>query len=167
MFFYKLIVIGIDLLIALSPIFIINVELKGLTSMWYFTIIFLCGCSCVDPFLTLIFSGNKLSKIRKQYYILKFVVSAAIILLALILPMQNRNQGSTLEQSNDKLFIIFSIFCFLKLFTVIDEIVSKNRILYNVLILSKQLIPFFTKIIIIFGITGLFYSFLGSLFYGG
>ncbi len=62
---YKIITIGIDFLIALSPLLIINMNFQGLSSMWYFTIIFLCGCSCIDPFLTLIFSGHKISKLRK------------------------------------------------------------------------------------------------------
>jgi len=90
-------VTSIDLAIALSPLLIINFQMQGLISMWYFTIIFLCGLSCIDPFLTLIFSGHKISKLRKQMYYLKFIISFFIILLALIIPMQNRLPDQTLE----------------------------------------------------------------------
>lgn len=52
---YRALYVSIDLLLAAFPIMIINMSVNTLNSMWYFTAIFLCFLSCVDPFLCLNF----------------------------------------------------------------------------------------------------------------
>lgn len=157
----------IDLSIAISPILIMDTKVYGLNNNWFFTIIILAGLSCIAPFLTLQFNLHKISNNRRKIYFFRIILSAFIGLLALVLQMQGRKPGLTLYQSNDFLFISFSILCFLKIVTLLDEILVKNQIIYDILKLCKQLVPFFKNFFIIYVIILIFYALVGRLLYGG
>ncbi len=144
-----------------------NYDIHTYDELWYFIVIIVSALSCIDPFLSLQFIGHKYTTKRKKFFIFKIILSAIIALLSLILPMQSRKGDLNLEQSNDILFITFSLFCFLKITTLLDEIIMKNKIIYNLINLSRQLAPFFLKIFTIYFLCILMYSFVGSILYGG
>ena len=118
--------IFIDFYITVLPIMILDIPLWGLNDIWYFSGIIMCIFSCVDAFLCLNFIRHRLSKTRKNLYQFKFLLSFFISVLALLLPTQSRKPFMTLEQSNDYLFIMFALLCFVKFITVIDELFLKN-----------------------------------------
>ena len=163
---YKIASIGIDTLLALAPIFIINFPLTSLSSAWYFWIVILSACSMIDPFLCLLFLVHKVSGTRRKIYILKIISSFFIIMLAMVLPIQVTSPELTLEQSNESLFIIFSFLCFIKIITFLDEILMRNKIIYNIIKLAKQTIPFLIKIFTIYFLMMVFYVIIGRFMYG-
>ena len=163
---YKMTTIGIDTLLAISPILIINFPNQSLSSAWYFWLVILSAISTIDPFLCLLFIVHKISGTRRKLYILKIVISFFIILTAMILPVQVTLPNLTLEQSNDLLFIIFSFFCFVKIITFLDEVLMRNKIIYNIIKLAKQTIPFIMKIITIYFLMMVFYVVIGRFMYG-
>ena len=81
--------------------------------------------------------------------------------------MQKRSPNLSLEQTHDLLFITFSLLCFLKFSTVVDEVLLQNNIMYNVLILCVQMVPFLTKIFVIYFMINLFYAQIGYVIFGG
>jgi hypothetical protein len=160
-------VIGIDLVLAASPILILNLEINQLNNNWYFTIICLAAASCVDPFLCLLFSPHKISAARRKFLVFKMMSSFFIVILSIILPMQPSRNGLSLEQSNDLMFIVFSVFCFCKSVTVVDELLLRNRVIAKVTILIKQLWPFFVRTFAFYLLAALFYFLLGQILFGG
>ena len=164
---YRLFFNLVDLLIAICPILIMDTEIYGLNKCWYFCIIILAGISCIDPFLTLQFNLHTISENRRKVYFFRIILSGFIGLLSLILEMQGKSEGLTSYQTNDKLFIAFSILCFLKIVTILDAVFIKNKIIYTILKVCKQLIPFFKNFFIIYIIILIFYSLIGRLLYGG
>lgn len=72
-----------------------------------------------------------------------------------------------MEQSNDLLFIVFSVLCFMKMLTVVDEMLLKNKILLNVFVMSKHIIPLIQKLFVLLFLMILFYSTVGGVLYGG
>ena len=162
---YKLVSISVDTFLAISPIFVCNFPSKGLNNIWYFWLIVLSALSMVDPFLCLIFNGHKISTTRRKVYVFKILISFFIILLCLILPLQGTKPDLTLEQSNDVLFITFSIFCFMKLITFVDEVLMRNKIIYNVVGLAKQTVPFLMKMLSIYVMMLTLYVIIGRFLY--
>lgn len=157
----------IDLYITIMPILILDVTLWGLNDFWYFSCIIMCIFSCVDPFLCLNFIKHKLSDTRKNVYQFKFLLSFFIIMLALLLPTQPRKPSMTLEQSNDHLFIMFALLCFVKFMTVIDELLLKNKILINVFVISKHVLPMLKNIFGVILLMQIMFTLIGNVLYGG
>lgn len=150
-----------------SPILILNLEINQLNNNWYFAIICLAAVSCIDPFFCLLFSPHKLSSSRRKLLVFKMMSSLFIVILSIILPMQPSRGGLSLEQSNDLMFIVFSVFCFCKSVTVIDELLLRNRVIAKVIILVKQLWPFFVRTFAFYLLAALFYFLLGQILFGG
>lgn len=164
---YKAGSVFIDTLLAISPILVCNFPSKGLNTLWYFWLIILSALSMVDPFLCLIFNGHKISGTRRKTYVFKIMVSFFIMIICLILPIQGSKADMTLEQSNDVLFITFSMFCFMKLITFIDEVLMRNKIIYSMVGLAHQTVPFLVKMILIYFMMLTLYVIVGRFLYGG
>lgn len=164
---YKIATVFIDTLLAISPILVCNFPAKGLNTLWYFWLIILSALSVVDPFLSLIFNGHKITGTRRKTYVFKIMVSFFIVVVCLILPIQGSKPGMTLEQSNDVLFIIFSIFCFMKLITFVDEVLMRNKIIYSIVGLAHQTVPFLIKMLVIYLIMLTLYVIIGRFLYAG
>jgi len=164
---YKVFTVFIDTLLAISPILVCNFPAKGLNTLWYFWLIILSALSMVDPFLSLIFNGHKISGTRRKTYVFKIMVSFFIMIVCLILPIQGSKQDMTLEQSNDVLFITFSIFCFVKLITFVDEVLMRNKIIYSIVGLAHQTVPFLVKMLLIYIIMLTLYVIIGRFLYAG
>ena len=162
---YKLITILIDTILAISPVLVCNFPSKNLNNIWYFWLIVLSGLSIVDPFLCLIFNGHKISNLRRKVYVFKILISFFIMLMCLLLPLQGTKINLTLEQSNDILFITFSICCFMKLITFIDEVLMRNTIIFKIVGLAKQTVPFIIKMLTIYAILLTFYVCVGKYLY--
>lgn len=94
---YKFLYVTVDLFVAIIPILILNIIFYNLNELWYFLAIVLCGLSCIDPFLSLNFMKHKITKLRRNLYSLKFLLSIFISILALIMPMLSRKDDLTLE----------------------------------------------------------------------
>ena len=156
-----------DTLIAAAPILILNVEINQLNNNWYFFVIFLATISCVDPFLSLLFSMHKFSSDRRKLYTLKIITSVFLVFVSLGLPMQRSSEGLSVEQSNDLFFMVFSTFCFLKLTTAFDELLQKSRVIQKVVSLLTQLWPFLVKLLTVFALSSAFYALCGQLLFGG
>lgn len=164
---YKIVTVAIDTFLAISPILVCNFPSKSLNNIWYFWLIVLSALSVVDPFLCMIFNGHKISATRRKTYVFKIMISFFIILICLILPIQGSKPEMTLEQSNDVIFITFSAFCFMKLITFIDEVLMRNKIIYNIVGLAKQTVPFLIKMMSTYLIMLTLYVIVGRFLYGG
>lgn len=164
---YRTVTILIDTTLAISPVVVCNFPSKTLNNIWYFWLIVLSALSIVDPFLCLIFNGHKISNARRKVFVFKILISFFIMLICLILPLQGSNPGMTLEQSNDVLFITFAAFCFMKLITFIDEVLMRNKIIFSVVSLAKQTVPFLIKMLSIYAMMLTFYVIVGRFLYGG
>ena len=93
--------------------------------------------------------------------------SLIIVILSIILPMQPSRGSLSLEQSNDLMFIVFSVFCFCKSVTVVDELLLRNRVIAKIIMLVKQLWPFFVRTFAFYLLAALFYFLLGQILFGG
>jgi len=162
---YRIITIVIDTVLAVSPIFVCNFPSKNLNNIFYFWLIVLSALSMVDPFMCLIFNGHKISAARRKTYVFKIMVSFFIIIICLILPLHGTKPDLTLEQSNDVLFITYSLFCFMKLITFIDEVLMRNKIIYSILGLAKQTVPFLMKMLSIYAMMLTLYVIVGKFLY--
>ena len=166
-FLYRSLIITLDTILAILPIIIINHSSITLKINWYFNCIIISGVSAIDPFLILNFSIHKITKQRRFLNYFKIAISILIIFFSLVLLTKKSEGGISLVELNGKIFIIFSIFCFCKIVTLLDEILMKSPILYNIFMLCKQLLPFFLKIITLWFVLLMFYSFLGRAMFGG
>jgi hypothetical protein len=154
-------------MLAAYPVLILNLDINKLNNNWYFLAVCLAAASCVDPLLSLIFSPHKISADRKKFYVFKIIINLFIVILSLILPMQATKNDLSLEQSNDLMFIVFSMICFGKFSTVVDEVLLKNRIIAKVSILSRQLWPFLVRTFALYFLAALFYFLVGQILFGG
>ena len=162
---YKAVTVFIDTLLAISPIFICNFPSRTLNNIWYFWLIVLSALSMVDPFLCLIFNGHKVSAARRKSYVFKILISFFIIMICLLLPLHGTKPDLSLEQSNDVLFITFAVCCFMKLITFIDEVLMRNKIIYNVVNLARQTVPFLLKMLSIYAMMLTLYVIIGKFLY--
>lgn len=165
--FYKIALVVVDSLIAISPIYIININDTSISNVSYVTISILATLSMINPMLSLLFNSHKISIDRKKVYGFSILMSIFIIITAVILPLRGSDPGKTLEMSNDLLFIFFALLCFTKLVTVYDELWLKNDLIYNIFLLSQEVVPFLFKILVVVISLNIFYAFLGRMLFGG
>ena len=163
-FLYRASFISLDTLLTILPIIIMNTFTVTLKVNWYFNCIIISATSCIDPFLILTFQIHKITAERRKLNYFKIGSSIFIIIFSLILLTQS---SLSIAETNHKIFILFSIFCFFKIVTILDEILMKSHILYNIMLLCKQLFPFFLKIITLWFIFLIFYSLIGRMLFGG
>lgn len=139
---YKAFVIGIDLFIVIAPILILNIEFFAINNNWYFLIICMAILSTIDPFLCLQFTIHKLSQIERKMNGVKMIISFFLCLFCMILIVQKSKPGMSLEQSNDFLFILFSLFCYSKIITIVQVFLAYSKFLKRIFMLMKQIFPF-------------------------
>ena len=166
-FAYRACLLAIDMLLCIYPIMILNFKVFDLNNHWYFYCILLSLFSVIDPLFKINFAIHKIKDSEYKLHIFRVSMSGFIGLCAFVLSCLGSAEDQTTEQSNDIFFIIFSLFCFTKFYTLFSLVIMKNQVMRKSLGLVYQTYPFVLKISILYGLILIFFSVILQSVFGG
>lgn len=160
---YRIVLVVNDTILGISPVLIINTSIWGLNDMWFIIVANMAIISVIDPFLHFVFAMHKISKRRRNHFIVTVMASVGILFLAIMIWIKPIKLGENVSRTYLYLYLVFSCFCFCKISTIIDQAYHAFPFFVDMLQLLSQLAPFYFQIITIILINMLLYSILGKL----
>lgn len=155
------------MLLCVYPIMILNFKVFELNNHWYFYCILLSLFSVIDPLFKIHFSIHKIKESEYKLHVFRVFMSCFIAVCAFGLSCLGSGNNQTTEQANDIFFIIFSLFCFTKFYTLFNLVILKNKVMKKSLNLVYQTYPFVVKICILYGLILVFFSVILQAVFGG
>jgi hypothetical protein len=159
---YRVLLVINDTVLGISPMLIINTTIWGLNDIWYIFTANLAIFSLIDPFLQFVFSMHKISQRRRNHYIVTVMASIGIIFLSILIWIKPITLGEPISRTYLYLYLVYSLFCFCKIATVIDQAYHAFPFFVDMLELLSQLAPFYYQIFTIIIVNMLLYSIIGG-----
>lgn len=161
---YRIILIINDTLLAIAPILIINTG-TDMDDFWFVITANLAIFSVIDPFLHLIFALHKISRRRRNHYVVSVQSSVGIVFLSIIIWIKPVKINEPLSETYLYLFLVFSGFCFIKIATLIDQLYHTFPFFVDMLELLSELSPFYFQVVTIILMNMFIFSILGKIYF--
>ena len=158
---YRVLLVLNDTLLAIAPILIINSNISEMNDFWFVVTANLSIFSVIDAFLHFIFALHKISRRRRNHYVVSVFSSIGIVFLSIIIWIKPLKIDEPLSQTYLYLFLFFSGFCFCKISTLVDQLYHTFPFFVDMLELLSELAPFYYQVITIILINMFIFSILG------